>query len=102
MQLTREGISATLFGMKMFYLFVVDWDRKQFCVLGPMSDDRDLIAKVVAAQETGRDVRCFSGPVDPDMERVIAEYARQNRLQYMSDGALALATIFGPGGSGKV
>lgn len=44
--------------MKPFYLFVVDDDKHEFCVEGPMQDDTQWINGVVDAQKRGRQVRC--------------------------------------------
>ncbi|MFZ3234095.1 MAG: hypothetical protein WA417_03750 [Stellaceae bacterium] len=41
-----------------FYLIVTDGDNETFSVEGPMTDDRQWNHAVVAAQKTGRRVRC--------------------------------------------
>lgn len=41
-----------------FYLIVTDKDKGTFSVEGPMTDDREWNHAVVAAQKTGRRVRC--------------------------------------------
>ena len=45
---------------KTFLLVVVDEDRREFAVEGPMSDDTGWNRRVCAAQDTGRQVRCFT------------------------------------------
>jgi hypothetical protein len=41
-----------------FYLIVTDQDKETFSVEGPMTDDRPWNHAVVAAQKSGRRVRC--------------------------------------------
>jgi hypothetical protein len=41
-----------------FYLIVTDGDKKTFSVEGPMTDDREWNHAIVAAQKSGRRVRC--------------------------------------------
>lgn len=54
-----------------FYLIVSDNDNESFSVEGPMIDDRQWNHAVVAAQRTGRRVRCstVSGPSAEDAAR---------------------------------
>lgn len=50
--------------VKPFMLIVVDHDHKTYSVEGPMTDDRPWNSAVCRAQETGREVRCFSANLD--------------------------------------
>jgi hypothetical protein len=43
------------------YLIVIDEDRGEFAVEGPMFDDRPWNRAVVRAQNEGRRVRCCNG-----------------------------------------
>ena len=43
-----------------FLLVVKDEDEKVFSVEGPMQDDRAWMERIVAAQDAGRAVRCFT------------------------------------------
>lgn len=43
-----------------FFIVVVDRDKKQFNVIGPMSNDQWINRRVLKAQEEGRDVYCFT------------------------------------------
>src|SRR5262245_17854612 len=40
------------------FLIVVDEDRKQFTVEGPLADDRPWNAAIAAAQQEGRKIKC--------------------------------------------
>jgi hypothetical protein len=52
---------------RTFVLIVVDRDRGEFTVEGPMSDDRPWNKAVVNAQKIGRNIRCFGmGDMEPD------------------------------------
>jgi hypothetical protein len=44
----------------LFYLLVIDEDKREFTVEGPMQDDTAWNAGVCRAQQEGRHVRCFS------------------------------------------
>ena len=71
-----------------FVLIVVDHDAKEFCIEGPMVDDRSWNDAVCDAQEAGRNVSCHTPGGDarsnvdvaaesfhrsyPEMERVSA------------------------------
>ena len=66
---------------KPFYLFIRDEDRKQFNMIGPITDDRGWNESVVRAQEDERRVR--AGSVFPDQSPI--EEARrwyEERYQY--------------------
>ena len=54
-----------------FYLIVTDQDKGTFSVEGPMTDDRQWNHAVVAAQKSGRRVRCSTanGPSVEDAAR---------------------------------
>ena len=41
-----------------FFLILVDEDRKQFTVEGPLTDDEPWYRAVAAARSEGRNVRC--------------------------------------------
>jgi hypothetical protein len=41
-----------------FFLIVIDEDRKQFTVEGPLVDDQPWNSAIAAVQDTGRKVRC--------------------------------------------
>lgn len=51
-----------------FLLLVVDHDKKEFTVEGPMTDDTKWNDAVVAAQDTGRQVNCHTpGGILPEV-----------------------------------
>jgi hypothetical protein len=41
-----------------FFLILIDEDRKQFTVEGPLTDDKSWKRAVAAARSEGRNVRC--------------------------------------------
>jgi hypothetical protein len=41
-----------------FFLIVIDEDRKQFTVEGPLTDDQPLNRAITAAKYEGRKIRC--------------------------------------------
>jgi hypothetical protein len=43
-----------------FLLVVIDDEKREFVVEGPMMDDTPWINAIVAAQDKGRKVRCFN------------------------------------------
>ena len=45
--------------MNPFLLVVMDHDKREFAVEGPMLDDTPWINAVVAAQVRGKNIRCF-------------------------------------------
>ena len=45
-------------GTSKLFLIVVDEDRKQFTVEGPLADDRPWNAAITAAQQEGRKIKC--------------------------------------------
>ena len=57
-------------GARPFFLAVLDSDRGEFSVEGPMVDDRPWNHAVVLAQRAGRRVRCL---VEADRNRIIAD-----------------------------
>lgn len=65
-------------GIEPFYLIITDKDNGTFSVEGPMTDDRLWNHAVVAAQKSGRQVRCSMASGSS------AEDAAQNWLQWYS------------------
>lgn len=61
-----------------FYLIVSDKDTETFSVEGPMTDDRQWNHAVVAAQRSGRRVRCSTA------SWLSAEDAARDWLQHYS------------------
>jgi hypothetical protein len=45
-------------GKTAFFLIVIDEDKKQFTVEGPLVDDKQLSLAVADAQSRGRKIRC--------------------------------------------
>jgi hypothetical protein len=41
-----------------FFLIVIDEDRKQFTIEGPLTDDQPLNSAIAAAKYQGRKIRC--------------------------------------------
>jgi hypothetical protein len=41
-----------------FFLIIIDEDRKQFTVEGPLTDDQPLNSAIAAAKYQGRKIRC--------------------------------------------
>jgi hypothetical protein len=42
-----------------FLLFVIDWDRQEFTIEGPMTDDTRWLRAVDDGRNTGRRISCF-------------------------------------------
>lgn len=70
-----------------FLLVVVDDDRKQFAVEGPMIDDAPWNHAVVLAQDAGRQVRCFT-PAQGTREQVADEYGRLYGYKRAATGSI--------------
>ncbi len=68
-----------------FLLVLKDEDRKVFTVVGPMTDDTPWNHRVCEAQDTGRQVRCFTAGRDQTREQVIAEAQRDWGFEYTDD-----------------
>jgi hypothetical protein len=65
-------------GIPPFYLYVVDHDKGEFSVEGPMTDDTPWINGVVAVQKANRQVNCCTASGSETREAAIkawqAEY----------------------------
>ena len=61
----------------LFYLCVVDSDKKVFSVEGPMTNDETWNEAVCNAQSAGRSVHCFSVHGQPDRATIEKSYAAQ-------------------------
>jgi hypothetical protein len=55
---SNAGAHRLLMGKSEFFLIVIDEDRKQFTVEGPVADDRPWSTAIAAAQHEGRRIRC--------------------------------------------
>ena len=54
----RNGNDRVLMKESELFLIVVDEDRKQFSVEGPLADDGPWNAAIKAAQQEGRKIKC--------------------------------------------
>jgi hypothetical protein len=61
---------------KGFYLIVLDQDRNEFCVEGPMDDDAGWNSRVCKAQDAGRHVRC-SAALNPTRESAATNWQQR-------------------------
>lgn len=65
-----------------FYLIIADEQRKEFNIVGPMSDDSLWNKKITELQESGRKMRCLSTGTDRSVEEIAASYSRQIGFAY--------------------
>lgn len=56
--------------LKQFWLVIMDDDRKEFSVEGPMTNDDPWNKAVCEAQEHGRQVHCSSSPIEQPKEHL--------------------------------
>jgi hypothetical protein len=61
---------------KGFYLILVDEDRNEFCVEGPMDDDTGWNSCVYKARNAGRHVRCCTA-LNPTRESAATTWQKQ-------------------------
>lgn len=71
-----------------FFLVVVDQDRDEFTVEGPMTDDTAWTSAVYDAQQSGRNVRCSSGPPDQTRDEAIAEWQKYYSHNLVEAGSI--------------
>lgn len=70
-----------------FLLVVTDRDRNEFTIEGPMTDDTDWNAAVVAAQKSGRYVNCHT-PGPGTKEQVAERVAKELKLTRVQAGSI--------------
>ncbi len=66
----------------VFFLIVIDEDKKVFNVVGPMTDDRGWNKKIVELQKSGRHVRCVSNTNHCTVPALAALYSRHTGLTH--------------------
>lgn len=71
--------------MESFLKFVVDEDRRQFKILGPMADDRWLLDRLSKLKKEGRQVRCFTAPLKSDKRALASQYEAQTGYACVDD-----------------
>lgn len=69
-----------------FFLIVADRDQGVFSVEGPMTDDTLWNSAVCRAQESGRQVNCYSA--GSDRQAAIAEYRQSYGLRLVEPGSV--------------
>lgn len=72
--------------MRQFWLVVLDDDKKQFRIEGPMTNDDPWNAAVVVALKQGRAVRCTSPDITP------SQASRDQIRQYWKSQGYSEAT----------
>lgn len=80
--------------LKRFYLCVVDSDKKEFSVEGPMTTDESWNEAVCEAQSAGRSVRCFSVHDQPDRKAIEKSYATQTSFTVKEPGSVIALHYF--------
>lgn len=66
--------------MREFWLVILDDDKKEFSIEGPMTNDDPWNAAVCAAQKAGRAVRCTSPDLDASQgsrNRILQSWIKQ-------------------------
>ena len=77
---------------RSFVLVVVDRDRDEFTVEGPMTDDRPWNKAVIDAQRVGRNIRCFGmGDMTPD--DAAAEWQAAHGGRRVAAGSIVTPTV---------
>ena len=56
--------------MRPFFLVIMDDDRKEFAIEGPLLDDRSWNDAISTAQSEGRNIRCFNPGPQKDRDTV--------------------------------
>jgi hypothetical protein len=77
--------------MKPFVLVVIDHDKKEFSVEGPMQDDGLWNAAIAKARKADRNITCSVPGEEPDrssVETAADACARQYRYKRVSAGAI--------------
>jgi hypothetical protein len=69
-----------------FFLIVVDHDKNEFTVEGPMFDDQPWNRAVMSAQNQGRNVRCFNG--GPSRLEALVEWQQHFRHNLVRPGSI--------------
>jgi len=65
---------------KLFYLVIVDEDKKKFNIVG-MYDDTMINQEIVELQNQGRNVRCFTSNIN-EQNLFIKAKAYENQMGY--------------------
>jgi hypothetical protein len=76
---SRRGVRETEFNPNPpapFFLIVADFDRRHFCVEGPMTDDGPWKRAAGRARKQERRIQC--GPVSSDRRTLSMEYQRES------------------------
>ncbi|MEX2260088.1 MAG: hypothetical protein WD672_15405 [Woeseia sp.] len=70
--------------MKQFWIIIKDEDKKALNVRGPSTDDTEVTHAVYKAQQAGRQVFCFTIPLDnePDRQTLIDQCAEKLDLTH--------------------
>jgi hypothetical protein len=72
--------------MKLWWMLVIDGDRKVFALHGPISDDTEWTNKVAVAQGRGRHVICSTIPASEDPSAI----KERTRTRGYGEGAIDL------------
>jgi hypothetical protein len=75
---------------KQFLLAIVDHDRRLFSIIGPLDSDRLWNESVLKAQDSGRDVRCFTVAEGKTKESAAHQYAEQMGFELVELARLEL------------
>lgn len=70
---------------KIEFLVILDHDRHEFSVHGPMEKDTGLTRRVEACGRGGRRVRCFGVDEYSTKEEVVAAYRGQSLYECVED-----------------
>jgi hypothetical protein len=69
-----------------FFLIVADFDRKHFCVEGPMTDDSPWNRAAARAGEYHRSVQC--GPKGPDRRSLSMDFQKSTSFGGVPPGSI--------------
>ena len=66
----------------IFYIYLVDKDKKIFNLLDPTNDDTAWTKKIAEISSSGKNVMCFTDPADKSKYEKIKEYSDQTGYTY--------------------
>ena len=72
-----------------FLLYVVDWDRQEFTVEGPMTDHTRWMSAVEASRNAGRSISCMvGGEGDTPREHAARDWQMTFAHSFVSPGSI--------------
>ena len=79
---------------ELFRLYLIDWDKNQFTIEGPLTDTKAWVRAIDEASRSGRKVSCFTAPwTEAENDQAVHAWQLMFSQQYVPPGSIVCSNL---------